>query len=53
MANRSGLLPVQAWDEINVTNDRTKTTQKQEASKEMKEMLRLMKKGQKKKNGKK
>lgn len=46
----SGRLPVQAWDEINVSHERVKTPQKVEmvAPKEMKQMLKMMKKGKKK-----
>ena len=45
-----GRLPVQAWDEINVTHDRVKTSQKVEMvpSKEMKQLFKMMKKGKKK-----
>ena len=44
-------LPVQAWDEINVTHERVKTPQKVEMTmpKEMKQLLKEMKKGKKKK----
>jgi len=49
----SGRLPVQAWDEINVTHDRVKTPQKIELvpSKEMKQLLKAMKSQKGKKNG--
>lgn len=49
----SGRLPVQSWDEINVSHERVKSPQKVEmvAPKEMKELLKVMKKG-KRKNGK-
>ena len=48
------LLPRQEWDEINVSHDRTKSPTKVEMvpSKEMKQMLKAMQKGQKKRNGK-
>lgn len=48
------LLPRQAWDEINVTNDRVKTPQKTEVTmkmpKGMEKAIKTMMKG-KKKNG--
>jgi len=48
------LLPRQAWDEINVSHERVKTPQKVEmvASKEMKQMLKLMKAQKGRRNGK-
>lgn len=49
----SGRLPVQAWDEINVTHERVKTTQKVEMvpSKEMKQFMRAMKAQKGRKHG--
>ena len=50
----SGRLPVQAWDEINVSHPRVEAPQRMEVtmkmSPEMKKALKMMKKG--KKNGK-
>ena len=54
---RKDMLPVQAWDEINVTNDRVKTPQKTEVimkmPKGMEKALKEFTKAQKgrKKNG--
>lgn len=49
----SGRLPVQAWDEINVSHDRVKTPQKVEmvAPKEMKQLLKVMKAQKGKRHG--
>ena len=45
------MLPVQAWDEINVSHERVKSPQSVEMkpSKEMKQMLKAMKKQNRKK----
>ena len=50
----SGRLPVQAWDEINVSHERVKTTQKVEMvpSKEMKQFMKAMKAQKGRKHGK-
>ena len=52
---KSNRLPVQAWDEINVSHDRTKTPQKTEVTvkmpKGMEKLLKSMTKGNAK-NGK-
>ena len=42
---KSGMLPRQEWDEINVSHDRVKNQQKVEMvpSKEMKQLLKMMK----------
>ena len=49
----SGRLPVQAWDEINVSHERVKTPQKVEmvAPKEMKQLLKALKAQKGKRNG--
>ena len=51
MGNRKGLLPVQAFDEINVSNARVETPQKTEVtmkmSKDMKKALKALQKGKK------
>lgn len=46
---RKGMLPVQAWDEINVSHERVKTPQTVEMkpSKEMKQMMKAMRKKEK------
>ena len=43
------MLPRQAWDEINVTNERVKTTQKVEMvlPKEIRQLAKMMKTAQK------
>lgn len=53
MAKKAGMLPRQEWDEINVSHERVKTTQKVEmvAPKEMKQLLKFMKTQKGKKNG--
>ena len=49
----SGRLPVQAWDEINVSHERVKTPQKVEMvpSKEMKQFMKAMKSQKGRRNG--